>query len=223
MGIMRSLAEQRWKHIVSQAEPFLPEGDEVILWVRARHPGHRGEGFAYLSSTRFISLLTGRNGSHKVVELENIERWGADHEAKGGPLLRIESADDEVVIKMPVATPATAMKVRDFLANFSRSVPSPPGGLRRADEEFVIDDVTVPVYRRSVADQTKRIAVTTIGAILVVAGILITPLPGPWSFPIIFAGLAVLSSEYDWAQDLRTWGKQKYTQTKNRLTRRPAE
>jgi len=59
--------------------------------------------------------------------------------------------------------------------------------------------------------------VTVIGVVLVVGGILITPLPGPWSLPIVLGGLAVLSREYDWAKDTLEWVKQRYQDVKNRI------
>lgn len=47
---------------------------------------------------------------------------------------------------------------------------------------------------------TKRIVVLVIGVALVVLGIALIPLPGPFSIPLMVAGLAVLATEYVWAQ-----------------------
>jgi uncharacterized protein (TIGR02611 family) len=46
-----------------------------------------------------------------------------------------------------------------------------------------------------------RIAVTVVGALVVVAGIILLPLPGP-GWLVIFAGLGLLASEYEWAARL---------------------
>ena len=47
---------------------------------------------------------------------------------------------------------------------------------------------------------TKRIVVLVIGVALVVLGIALIPLPGPFSIPLMVAGLAVLATEYVWAE-----------------------
>jgi len=47
---------------------------------------------------------------------------------------------------------------------------------------------------------TKRIVVLVVGVALVVLGIALIPLPGPFSIPLMVAGLAVLATEYVWAQ-----------------------
>jgi uncharacterized protein (TIGR02611 family) len=46
-----------------------------------------------------------------------------------------------------------------------------------------------------------RIGVTVIGVAIIVGGIILLPLPGP-GWLIIFAGLGVLSTEYEWAKRL---------------------
>lgn len=51
-----------------------------------------------------------------------------------------------------------------------------------------------------------RIGVTAVGAIVVGVGIVLLPLPGP-GWLIIFAGLAVLATEYVWANRLLGWSR----------------
>jgi len=46
----------------------------------------------------------------------------------------------------------------------------------------------------------KRIAITVIGFGLVVAGLVLIVFPGPFTIPLILAGLAVLATEYAWAR-----------------------
>lgn len=46
-----------------------------------------------------------------------------------------------------------------------------------------------------------RVGVTIVGVAIVVIGIVLLPLPGP-GWVIIFAGLGVLASEYEWAAAL---------------------
>ncbi|SDG20162.1 TIGR02611 family protein [Sinosporangium album] len=53
---------------------------------------------------------------------------------------------------------------------------------------------------------TLKIAIGTIGAILVIGGLILVPFPGP-GWLIVFAGLAVLATEFHWAHKLLDFGK----------------
>ena len=46
----------------------------------------------------------------------------------------------------------------------------------------------------------KRIAITVVGFALLLGGIALIPLPGPWTIPLVLGGLAVLGTEYAWAR-----------------------
>lgn len=56
--------------------------------------------------------------------------------------------------------------------------------------------------RETILKGSRIVVTTTVGAALVVLGIILTPLPGP-GLLIILAGIAVLSREYRWARRLR--------------------
>jgi uncharacterized protein (TIGR02611 family) len=67
-----------------------------------------------------------------------------------------------------------------------------------------------PVRRRSVRQRVRswpggrltwRIGVTIAGAAVIVAGVILLPLPGP-GWLIIFGGLGILATEYMWAARL---------------------
>ena len=47
-----------------------------------------------------------------------------------------------------------------------------------------------------------RAAVAVVGATIVLVGLALVPLPGP-GWPVVFLGLAVLSSEFAWAARIR--------------------
>jgi uncharacterized protein (TIGR02611 family) len=74
---------------------------------------------------------------------------------------------------------------------------------------------------------SKRIAVFVIGVALVLLGIALIPLPGPFSIPLMLAGLAVLATEFVWAERMLDQVKDKTKQAgdvvKRRLRRRPQE
>ncbi|MGZ8566754.1 MAG: PGPGW domain-containing protein [Actinomycetota bacterium] len=60
----------------------------------------------------------------------------------------------------------------------------------------------------------KRIAVTIAGFAVLIAGVAMLVLPGP-GLLVIIAGLAILATEYVWAQRLLTKAKEKAEQAKN--------
>ena len=59
---------------------------------------------------------------------------------------------------------------------------------------------------------TKRIAVFVVGVALVLLGIALIPLPGPFSIPLMIAGLAVLATEFVWAERMLDQVKDKTKQ-----------
>ena len=65
----------------------------------------------------------------------------------------------------------------------------------------------------------KRIAVSVLGLVLVLAGLVMLVLPGPGVL-LLIAGLAVLATEYVWAQRMLNYAKQKAEQAKNAVLRR---
>jgi len=68
----------------------------------------------------------------------------------------------------------------------------------------------------------KRIAVTVVGLVLLLAGLAMMVLPGP-GILVIIAGLAVLATEYVWAQRMLNYARQKAEQAKNKVLRRNGE
>lgn len=65
----------------------------------------------------------------------------------------------------------------------------------------------------------KRIAVTVIGVVLLLAGLVMMVLPGP-GILLVVAGLAVLATEYVWAQSALNFAKGKARQAKDTVSRR---
>ncbi|WP_157244293.1 TIGR02611 family protein [Nonomuraea typhae] len=53
---------------------------------------------------------------------------------------------------------------------------------------------------------TLKIVIGVIGAVMVVGGLIMVPFPGP-GWLVVFAGLAVLSTEFHWAHKVLEFGK----------------
>ncbi|MFJ6213645.1 TIGR02611 family protein [Streptomyces sp. NPDC092296] len=56
-----------------------------------------------------------------------------------------------------------------------------------------------------------RIGIMVVGCAVIAGGVLLLPLPGP-GWAIIFAGLAILATEFAWAQRLLHWTRAKLTE-----------
>jgi uncharacterized protein (TIGR02611 family) len=81
-------------------------------------------------------------------------------------------------------------------------------------DESVLDDVEERLGFRAffakhpALDLTYRIVVGLLGGAIVVLGIILIPLPGP-GWLIVFAGLALLATEFVWAERLLRYGRRR--------------
>ena len=218
------VTEQREKQVHWQAMRHLDSDERVLHWARAQHPEHRRHGFLYVTTRKFLVVWAGRHDGHGAVMWSDVAAWGVDAQASGGPLLGIESSAGRMFVHMPVRSVSGAQRVSSFLQDFARLAPRPQRHLQKPGHPagFVSDPAMVVINRTklSPAEITKRIVLTVIGVLLVFTGAVITPIPGPWSLPILLAGLAVLASEYDWAKDVLEWVKMRSRTAKERLRAR---
>lgn len=67
--------------------------------------------------------------------------------------------------------------------------------------------------------QSRRVLVLTLGTTLILAGIALAVLPGPFSLPLIFLGLTVLSWEFPAAKRLLFHAKAKFKSFRSSLKR----
>jgi uncharacterized protein (TIGR02611 family) len=79
--------------------------------------------------------------------------------------------------------------------------------------------VPLKVVARFIARNGRRIVVTVIGVLVLLAGLVLLVLPGP-GWVLIFVGLSILGSEYVWAQRLLRLAKQQANNAKDTLLRR---
>ncbi len=79
--------------------------------------------------------------------------------------------------------------------------------------------VPFKVVWRFIRRSGKRIAVTVLGFAVLLAGVAMLALPGP-GWAAIFLGLAILATEYVWAQRLLKMAKEKAGQAKDAVLRR---
>ena len=76
---------------------------------------------------------------------------------------------------------------------------------------------------RFIGRNARRVLITIAGFAIVILGLILVPLPGP-GWLIVFGGLAILATEYVWAQKLLNFAKSKVGQAKDAVLRkRPAD
>ena len=222
-SLIDRLVEQRDKHVLLHAEPHLNEGEQVIEWVRTEHPTERWRGYAFVTPSHLLVVWKGKG--HRRFPWRTLNAWGVSTASRRGCAVGTEAGGEVVIFHIPVGSRATGRRVTNFLREVAERARHCRRGLgHRGHAAFDADPhMGVSPQRRSVTAQMKRAVVTVVGLIGVIGGILITPIPGPWSLPIVIGGLVLLASEHDWAQDVldsvREWSRQ----TRERLrTRRAA-
>lgn len=60
------------------------------------------------------------------------------------------------------------------------------------------------IRRRPWLNTAYKVAVTVLGVLVVIVGLILVPLPGP-GWLIVFIGLTILGTEYHWARRLLGW------------------
>ena len=72
--------------------------------------------------------------------------------------------------------------------------------MRRDDTQQIIRDQTQELPRTTAIKQTRRIVLALVGTALILTGLALIVFPGPWTIPLVIAGLTVLSWEFRWAK-----------------------
>jgi uncharacterized protein (TIGR02611 family) len=60
------------------------------------------------------------------------------------------------------------------------------------------------IRRKPWLNGTYKVLITVLGAVVIVVGLILVPLPGP-GWLIVFIGLTILGSEYHWARRFTSW------------------
>ena len=79
--------------------------------------------------------------------------------------------------------------------------------------------VPFKVVGRFIGRNSKRVGITVAGFVVILAGVAMLVLPGP-GLLVIVAGLAILATEYVWAQRLLKIAQKKATQAKDAILRK---
>jgi hypothetical protein len=228
VGFLSGLRERQ---IEGLAGPHLADGEQVLVWARARQPRSgmlvfQRSGFAYVTPDKFVVHWSGQSEGHIEVAWRSISAWGINKESRGGPILAIETADRNVFVQMPSSSKTSARTTTDLLRSFAERAPKIDKDISDHPRLGVFDrahrDVSFSPRRRSFAGHGKRIIFTVVGLSLVLVGAVFLVLPGP-GLLLLIPGLALLGAEYDWAEDVLHWVKERYRWTKEKLRQRRSE
>lgn len=223
MGFIARISEQRRALIEGHAAPFLDQGEEVRQWVRARRVKGKGEGFVFLTDSRLVIVWSGKSDGNHSIPWSDIHNWALIRQARGGPILGVKTSEGTWVVQIRITTGGQAEAARELIRSLGRN--SPPPNEPFEEHPDLGDWETNPTVKtstekRTLSDRAQRIVITVVGVALIVAAFLIIPLPGPWSFVLNIAGLAILAREYDWAKDLLVWVKRKFEEAKRSVIER---
>lgn len=224
MGLLRLISEQRQNTVLGHARRHLEDGEDITHWVRTKEPKGGRSGIVYLTQKRVVVHWSGGSEDDSLIWTE-VSSWGVDDSESSGPILAIES-DGKLCheVKMPVQTRGQVSTVNDFLREFAELAPWPKRNLTSGNGTLKPrNDVQVSRMHRTLAARTMRIIKTVTAGLMIVAGILLIPVPGPWSLFINLGALAILASEYDWAEDTLEWTKDRYQQAKKKFKKKQAE
>lgn len=78
---------------------------------------------------------------------------------------------------------------------------------------------TQELPRTTAIRHTRRIVVSIVGGALVAGGLVLIPLPGPFTIPLLFLGLTVFSWEFHWAKRLLVRARAKVKELRARTRR----
>ena len=223
MGLLGKLADIRERQILEHAAPFLDEGEHVLAWVRTMRPQSSSRGFMFVTPKRLVVVWSkvGADNTQSAT-WDEVRSWGLAPDGGRGPLFALETENGSHQAHILVRTEGMVTSANKFLVHFVDNAPAPTRPLERVDEpqSFRSTELKVERERKTVRKHTQRAIVTIIGLCLIVVAFLIGWIPGPWSIPLVIAGLAVLATEYDWADDFLTWARQRYVRTRAKLKAR---
>lgn len=189
------------EHItVGPLRPLLAEDEQVTARLHVRDPASGRRGIVAVTPSRCV-LHWGLRHSPRVIPWEQLTGWRVAEQARGGPLLRLSTRDDELAVKIPASSRARMRKASMLLAAFRHHAPVDARGPHRSP-----DTMDLRTERRGLRGQTRRLVVTVLGVLVILVGVLFASpfVPGPGALTFL-AGLAILAREYDWASDIHQW------------------
>lgn len=190
-------------HIVlGHLRPLLDDDEPVLARLHVRSPNSGRRGVIAVTPARCLVHWAAREPG-TVIAWEALHGWGVEDRERGGPVLWLESADDAVAVQLPVSSGPHAEKASTLIGHVAAHAPRRVRRGGRSTEEL---GRRLPAERRTFRAHTRRVVVSVVGVLVILAGVLFASpfVPGPGALTVL-AGLAILAREYDWASDVHLW------------------
>jgi hypothetical protein len=215
---LTKLSETRRKQVVGYVVPHLEEGEAVVQWGRIRDPENQNQGFLYLTSLRFIVWWRNQEGVNSY-KWGDIDQWGVNKDASRGPILYVNTGDAEGFLQLQTGSKALAIGAGRVVRAFAKLAPDRAATAKDTEQGHVDVEPNLEVEKEKLtpAALIRKISLSVVAAAVLVGAILIIPLPGPWSFLLVIGAFALLAREYDWAEDVLDWVKDKYEKAKAKV------
>jgi uncharacterized protein (TIGR02611 family) len=78
----------------------------------------------------------------------------------------------------------------------------------------------VEKFRSKPSSRTKRALIGLVGWAVLLLGVVMIPYPGP-GWVVVFVGLSILATEFDWAKDAHDFAHGKYDEWQRWIKRQP--
>ncbi|MDQ3963344.1 MAG: PGPGW domain-containing protein [Actinomycetota bacterium] len=215
---LSKLSETRRKQILGYVESHLAADEAIVHWGRVRHPERKSQGFLFLTSQRCIIRWRDED-EVRAYAWSEITAWGVNKDAIRGPILSIETANDEESTQLQIGTRSLALNAGHVVRAFARLAPQEALNVKGADHYRIDPEADLVVLKEKLSPSAlaRRIAIGVVGVAVLLLALAIIPLPGPWSFVLVIAAFALLAREFDWAEDTLDWIKDKYEKAKQKV------
>ena len=120
----------------------------------------------------------------------------------------------------PVRGVAVRRAERHGPAQYDRQQTGRGGGNLSSAEKEKRPGFRARIEERPTLRRTYRVGVAVLGGIVLAAGVVMIPYPGP-GWLVVFAGLAILASEFNWARRVLHFARGKYDAWTAWLGRQP--
>ncbi|MGB4762240.1 MAG: TIGR02611 family protein [Candidatus Saccharimonas sp.] len=78
----------------------------------------------------------------------------------------------------------------------------------------------ITAWKNKLPRKTRRVLIGFLGWVVLLLGVVMIPYPGP-GWVVVFIGLSILATEFDWARDLHHYARGKYDAWQDWLRRQP--
>lgn len=208
--LRRGIGNLRERMVLGPFRSLLDVDEPIQAWVHVVGDEDR-TGVLFVTERRCLLHLGSIEHPTVMISWAELTGWDLAMPANGPAEVTLGSADERLDVRLPLTTAGQTRKANDVVGHLHRS------SVVATSSEATDKDSTGPIplqpAQRGVRGQVRRVIVTVVGILVILLSALFASpfVPGPGALTFL-AGLALLSSEYDWARDVHTWFRRKFEQ-----------